>query len=54
MAVAVGQRDEYVECVPGERKKIVWLRPFTAGSRHDWSLPVFVVANNGIITTGLG
>ena len=30
MAISIGQRDEYIEGIPRQRKKIVWFWAFTA------------------------
>ena len=34
MAISIGQRDEDIEGVPRQRKKIVWFWAFTTESRH--------------------
>src|SRR5687767_5699561 len=48
MAISIGERDEYVEGIPRQRKKIVWCRPFAAEARHGGSIPVSAIANNGL------
>ena len=49
MAISIGQRDEDIEGIPRQREEIVRLRAFTAKSRHRGILPIFAIANNGIV-----
>jgi hypothetical protein len=49
MAISIGERDEDIERIPRQWKKIVWFRTFTADSRHRTSLPVRAIAINGIV-----
>ena len=49
MAIPIGQRDEDIEGIPRQRKKIVWFRAFTAEWRHGTSLPVCAIAINGVV-----
>ena len=49
MAISIGQRDEDIERVPRQRKKIVWFWAFAAESRHGPSLFIFDIAINGIV-----
>jgi hypothetical protein len=54
MAISIGQRDEYVEGIPRQRKKIVWVWAFTAEARHGPSLPVRAIAINGVVSSRTG
>ena len=49
MAISIGQRDEDIEGIPRQRKKIVWFWAVTAESRHGTTLPVCAIAINGIV-----
>ncbi len=49
MAISIGQRDEDIEGIPRQRKKIVWFRTFTTDSCHRGSLPVLAIAINGVV-----
>jgi hypothetical protein len=54
MAISIGQRDEDIEGIPRQRKKIVWFWAFTAECRHGTSLPVYAIAINGIVAATTG
>ena len=54
MTISIGQRDEDIERIPRQRKKIVWFRAFTAAWRHGTSLPVCAIAINGIVAARRG
>jgi len=54
MAISIGQRDEDIEGIPRQRKKIVWFWAFTAEWRHGTSLPVCAIAINGVVAASTG
>lgn len=54
MPIAIGQRDEDIEGIPRQRKKIVWFWAFTAEWRHGTSIPVCAIAINGIVVAATG
>ena len=54
MAISIGHRDEDIEGIPWQRKKIVWFWAFTAQSSHGASIPVRAIAINGVVAAMTG